>query len=424
MTSSASSAQGQLNAVNLHMSLPQRFNPMKRYDVNFDTVLLKIPAITEQAALPYGVPDGTTVITLQADGAEVQVLSCQSMLTLGVTVFKFTLEKTRQEGVHDHLWLFRLPEAEDEDDDEGMAQLGYMNFMDRERRIEADTMGRGRAASEYSLAELGLAVGMQFIFEYDYGTTSSLQISVVKIEPLDRSVTKLYPCQVLDHLPQTTTADDVLSLDELYPDLTKYLFGDNISTFVLGNWSRVNFGFAYQILADQNVLVAPFRFKTMDELFVLGNKAASEMTYEETDTWSVSSHFIIPHHGLSPKQEGSFSDLSTTAHRFAFPLAYMEGSAESHHRYTPAQWQATLAGLKALQVEGKRVKLFAKRFPKTSKALTTGTHWLRVERERLLLACKGKCKTSMVPNDENVIKTVRHHFTSLDELFTVVESAL
>ena len=59
----------------------------------------------------------------------------------------------------------------------------------------------------------------------------------------------------------------------------RYLFGENIEAVVLGSWSRVNFGFAYQNLAHQTVLAAPYRFKTMDELFAVGNMAAASMTF-------------------------------------------------------------------------------------------------------------------------------------------------
>ena len=102
----------------------------------------------------------------------------------------------------------------------------------------------------------------------------------------------------------------------------------------------------------------------------------------------------------------------------------MEDSYQSEHRYTPAEWKTKLAELKAFTAEGKRVELFAKRYPKTSKALLKGTHWLRVEQERVLLASKGKCAVSMVPDPGNVVKAFRHHFTSLDELFTVTEATL
>jgi hypothetical protein len=49
----------------------------------------------------------------------------------------------------------------------------------RERRIEVDVMGNPnqRMASEYSLQELGLTPGMKFVYEYDYGTTSTVKMT-------------------------------------------------------------------------------------------------------------------------------------------------------------------------------------------------------------------------------------------------------
>jgi hypothetical protein len=58
-----------------------------------------------------------------------------------------------------------------------------------------------------------------------------------------------------------------------------YLFAKDRDSFVLGNWSRVNFAFVYQATPHQTVLAAPFRFKTMDEFLVLGNNAAMSMTF-------------------------------------------------------------------------------------------------------------------------------------------------
>jgi hypothetical protein len=45
-----------------------------------------------------------------------------------------------------------------------------------------------------------------------------------------------------------------------------------MSYFVLGNWSRANFGFA----CHDRLLVAPFRFKTMDEYFSLSNEEVAQ----------------------------------------------------------------------------------------------------------------------------------------------------
>jgi hypothetical protein len=124
----------QLQIAAIHPSLPQRYRRMTRYDVEYNDLQLTIPAFDDQALLPAGVPEGklllasifqafenelkliaccagTTVITFQANGVDMQVLSCQSLLALGMTVFKFTLEGERGEGVNDHLWLFRLPQG-------------------------------------------------------------------------------------------------------------------------------------------------------------------------------------------------------------------------------------------------------------------------------------------------------------------------
>ena len=117
-------------------------------------------------------------------------------------------------------------------------------------------------------------------------------------------------------------------------------------------------------------------------------------------------------------------DLSTLAHRFAEYYVYMRGSNESSYRLTKAQWQAKSAELEASVVGDQHTELFAKRYPKTNKALTKGTHWIRMEREQMVLAKKGACKTSMIPNAVNIVKRFRFHFTSLDELFAVVEAEL
>jgi hypothetical protein len=151
---------------------------------------------------------------------------------------------------------------------------------------------------------------------------------------------------------------------------------------------------------------------------------------------------------LSPKQEGSlnvgsnFCHLAlawypdpSTAQAAALAIACqrftgteinwdMFDSGLYSSRYTPPQWQAKLAELKAFTDGGKHVELFATRFPKTSKALTKGTHWIRVEQARVLLASKGQCKVSMMPNPDKLVKAYRHRFTSLDELFGVIEAAL
>jgi hypothetical protein len=47
---------------------------------------------------------------------------------------------------------------------------------------------------------------------------------VLKVEQLDRTIAKVYPTQVLDKLPTAAPlSEDVLTLEELYPDLNKYL---------------------------------------------------------------------------------------------------------------------------------------------------------------------------------------------------------
>jgi hypothetical protein len=102
----------------------------------------------------------------------------------------------------------------------------------------------------------------------------------------------------------------------------------------------------------------------------------------------------------------------------------LKGSPELKYRFSPAQWKEHLAELSAKVVDNKRVELFAKRFPKTNKALIKGTHWIRVEREQMVLVKKGACKSSMIPNADNLLKRFRYHFTSLDELFAVIESEL
>ena len=53
-------------------------------------------------------------------------------------------------------------------------------------------------------------------------TSHGWHCSVVKVEQLDRSVAKAYPDQVLDVLPgMAPPAGDLISLEELYPDLNK-----------------------------------------------------------------------------------------------------------------------------------------------------------------------------------------------------------
>lgn len=360
-----------------------------------------------------------SVLTYEVSGSgvSVQVLSTNTYHDLVDVVCRETCVGLN-EDVYDHMW--------------------NVTDMHNGKQYESGDWPSGKRASQHSL---GSDPGPQLVIEYDYGSTSYINLNLKAIKELSADVDQsCFPRRA--PLPGQETfqpfqpGPDAANMDELYPSLSKFLFKkDNqekveINLFQPGK-KKVHAYIENGYFGCLHAMYVPEKFSCVEEMLFALNKSSQVDRPEWNDT-----------------EYGSFPSYNWYGITI-FPPS--KASSPAYNRYrsrdSPGLCETTVRGFNANEKGSTYENKFLSTFPKC--ALAAGFNQKGkpskahergyiVYRNGTLMVCRGNTKTikSNAPSpgvfdgnnkhepmsEADIIGKINIEINSLQELFCAAEA--